>query len=125
VTDSVSVDPLLAAAVVPENGWRKSHETGASINETSSDSINGAKTLLVGVGGTSDTDDIEERDVAGEADLEELLDLPRATSTEGSSVSSSKSPLLPSSESSSESSTAPIGESAFSKWTAFCPSQGA
>ena len=96
-------------------GWRKSNETGATGTETSSDSINGAKTLLVGVGGTSHTDDIEERDVAGEADLEELLDLTRATSTKDLLTNSSKSLLLPSSESSSSESpsTASIEKKSF------------
>ena len=118
VTDSVSVGPLLAAAVVPEKCCRKCHEFGASGARISSASVNGSKTLLIGVGGNNDTDDIEESDVDGEADL----DLPRVTGTKGSSGSSSKSPLLPSSElSSSGSSTASIDKSAFSKWTAFRP----
>ena len=72
------------------------------MGETSSDSVNGAKTLLVGVGGTCVTDDMEERDVeAREVAGEREADLPRVTSTKGSSTNSSKSPLLPSSESSS------------------------
>ena len=90
-------------------GWRKSHETGATGTEIFSDSVNGAKTLLVGVGGTSVTDDIEERDDAGDADL------PRVTSMKGSLTNSSKSPLLPSSESPSSefSSTASIENKSF------------
>ena len=121
VTDSIFVGPSAAVALAPEECKRKSNEFGASCTRTSSDSVKCSRTLLIGVGGDNDPDDIEERDVDGEADLEMLLDLPRVTCTKGSSATSVKSPLLPSSEpSSSESSpTTPIGKSAFSKWTAF------
>ena len=66
VTDSTSVGPPLEVALTPEDCWRKSHETDASRTGTSSGSVKGSKTLLVGVGCISDTDDIEERDVDGE-----------------------------------------------------------
>ncbi len=69
---------------------------------TSSNSSSGEKALLVGVGGKSVTDDMEERDVeVREVAGEREADLPLVTSTKGSSTNSSKSPLLPSSESSS------------------------
>jgi hypothetical protein len=93
-------------------GRRKSHETGAegTADGTSSDSSSGEKALLVGVGGNSGTDDMEERDVeVREVAGEREADLPLVTSMNGSLTNSSKSPLLPSSESLSElSSTASI-----------------
>ena len=102
------------------------------MGKTSSGSVNGAKTLLVGVGGTSVTDDMDERDVeAREVAGEREVDLPLVTSMNGSSTNFSKSPLLPSSESSSSEfpSTASIekksnfGKISFSKSAAFRPSQ--
>ena len=122
VTDSTSVGPPLEVAMAPDDCWRKSYKTDASRTGTSSDSVKGSNTLMVGVGGISDTDDVEERDVDGETYLERLLDLPQATGTKGLSASASKSPLLPSSGSSSESSTASINKSAFARWTALRPS---
>ena len=77
---------------------------------TSSNSSSGEKALLIGVGGNSGTDDMEERDVeVREVAGEREADLPLVTSMNGSPTNSSKSPLLPSSESLSElSSTASI-----------------